>query len=160
MSKPWVRGLMWILVSAVMVMIFCFSAQDGEASTDTSDRVIKPIVEAVARRNPSMTADMLESLYQLLQTIIRKGAHFTEFALLGITLRLLGESYGWQRRGWIAWGAGTLYAVTDEAHQLLSSGRMASGIDVAIDSAGVLTGVMLTALVLGLADKRRAQRNR
>lgn len=157
MSRPWVRGLMWILVAAVMVMIFCFSAQDGEASTGTSDKVVKPIVATVARRNPSMTSAMLEELYLLLQAIVRKGAHFMEFTLLGITLRLLGESYGWRRRGWIAWGVGTLYAMTDEAHQLTSFGRMASGMDIAIDSLGVLAGVMLSALVLSRIYKRKAR---
>lgn len=154
MSKPWVRGVMWMLVAAVMVMIFCFSAQDGRASTDTSDKVVKPILAAVARKNPAMTSTKLKRLYQQLQTIVRKGAHFMEFALLGITLRLLGESYGWQRRGWIAWGTGTFYAMTDEMHQLLSSGRMASGRDVAIDSMGVCAGVMMTIVVLRRIDRR------
>lgn len=155
MSKPWVRGLMWIFVVAVMVMIFCFSTQDGETSTYTSDKVVKPIVAAVARENPTMTSAMLQKLYQLLQTIVRKSAHFMEFALLGITLRLLSESYGWQRGGWIAWGVGTLYAMTDEMHQLLSSGRTASGVDVAIDSMGVCAGVMLTVFVLGKIYRRK-----
>lgn len=148
MARTWVRRMMWGLVAAVMAMIFCFSAQDGNASTGTSDQVVKPIIAAIAQRNPSITSAMKENLYQLLQTIVRKSAHFLEFALLGITLRLLSESYDWQRGGWIAWGVGTLYAMTDEMHQLLSIGRTASAVDVAIDSVGVCAGVMLTVFVL------------
>jgi VanZ family protein len=36
-----------------------------------------------------------------------------------------------------------LYAVSDEVHQALVPGRMGSPLDVAIDAAGVVLGVLL-----------------
>lgn len=70
-------------------------------------------------------------------TILRKGAHVTEYAILGaLLLRALGRSPA-------AFLAGVAYAVTDEAHQHFVPGRHASPIDVAIDSVGVLIGVLL-----------------
>ena len=49
---------------------------------------------------------------------------------------------------------GTLYAVTDEMHQLLIEGRSGQWTDVLIDSAGALTGVLIIALVLWMVRKR------
>ena len=52
------------------------------------------------------------------------------------------------------WGFSTLYAVTDEMHQLLIEGRSGQWTDVLIDSAGALTGVLIIALVLWMVRKR------
>lgn len=71
--------------------------------------------------------------------VLRKLAHFCEYAILGaLLLRALGrETY--------AVAAGVVYAATDELHQHFVAGRHAAFRDVAIDAAGVLTGVLLWA---------------
>jgi VanZ family protein len=69
-------------------------------------------------------------------TILRKCAHVTEYAILGLLLmRALGREAP-------AFLAGVAYAVTDEIHQHFVAGRHASPIDVAIDSTGVLIGIV------------------
>jgi VanZ family protein len=70
-------------------------------------------------------------------TILRKGAHMTEYAILGaLVLRAL-------EREAAAFLAGVAYAVTDELHQHFVSGRHSSPVDVSIDAVGVLIGVLL-----------------
>jgi VanZ family protein len=70
-------------------------------------------------------------------TVLRKCAHVTEYAILGALLyRALGRAAP-------AWLAGVAYAATDELHQHFVAGRHASPVDVAIDAAGVLAGVLL-----------------
>jgi VanZ family protein len=70
-------------------------------------------------------------------TILRKGAHVTEYAILGLLLlRAVGSEAP-------AFLLGVGYAITDEVHQHFVTGRHASPIDVAIDSAGVLLGVLV-----------------
>jgi VanZ family protein len=70
-------------------------------------------------------------------TILRKGAHVTEYAVLGVLLvRAIGREAP-------AFLLGVAYAITDEIHQHFVSGRHASPIDVAIDSTGVLLGILL-----------------
>jgi VanZ family protein len=70
-------------------------------------------------------------------TILRKGAHMTEYAILGaLLLRALDRES-------LAFLGGAAYAVTDELHQHFVTGRHASPLDVAIDSVGVLVGVLL-----------------
>ena len=70
-------------------------------------------------------------------TILRKGAHMTEYAILGVLLlRALGRELP-------ALALGLAYAVTDEIHQHFVSGRHASPVDVLIDTAGVAIGIYL-----------------
>ena len=68
---------------------------------------------------------------------LRKLAHAAEYAVLGA---LLMRATG---RGGLALTVGTLYAVSDELHQMLVPGRMGSPVDVAIDALGVACGVVL-----------------
>ena len=70
-------------------------------------------------------------------TILRKGAHLTEFAVLGALLyRALGREP-------LALAVGIAYAATDELHQHFVHGRHASPVDVAIDAVGVAAGMLL-----------------
>jgi VanZ family protein len=67
--------------------------------------------------------------------VLRKGAHLTEYAILGLLLAraLLREVP--------AFALGVLYAVSDEVHQSFVRGRHAAPLDVAIDAVGVLVGI-------------------
>ena len=70
-------------------------------------------------------------------TILRKGAHLTEYAILGALLyRALGREP-------LALAVGIAYAATDELHQYFVRGRHASPVDVAIDAVGVAAGMLL-----------------
>ena len=70
-------------------------------------------------------------------TILRKGAHVTEYAILGALLyRALGREP-------LALAAGIAYAGTDELHQHFVRGRHASPVDVAIDAVGVSLGMLV-----------------
>ena len=68
-------------------------------------------------------------------TILRKLAHTTEYAVLGALLvRALG-------RPGPAFALGVLYAASDELHQTFVPGRHGSPVDVAIDSVGIALGI-------------------
>jgi len=70
-------------------------------------------------------------------TILRKAAHVTEYAILGgLLLRAL-------RRELPAFALGVAYAITDEIHQHFVRGRHASPVDVAVDAVGIAAGVLL-----------------
>ena len=77
--------------------------------------------------------------------LLRKIAHFTEFALLGmVLLRLLRNL---EDRLPVAWllslGCGAFAACMDELLQHFSPGRAPRFGDVCIDTAGVLTGTLV-----------------
>jgi VanZ family protein len=69
-------------------------------------------------------------------TVLRKGAHVTEYAILGALLyrALAAEA--------LALAAGIAYAATDELHQHFVRGRHASPVDVGIDAVGVALGML------------------
>ena len=74
--------------------------------------------------------------------MIRKLGHMTVFGVLALLIwRAVARTTTW-RRPW-AWAVAlTLaYAVTDELHQGVVSGRNASAVDVGIDAAGGLIAV-------------------
>ncbi|MEX0849924.1 MAG: VanZ family protein [Gaiellaceae bacterium] len=73
--------------------------------------------------------------------LVRKIAHAVEFGVLGaLFLRATG-------RPGLAFVLGTLYAVSDEVHQSFVPGRTGSAVDVAIDTIGVLAGIVVWQLV-------------
>ena len=68
--------------------------------------------------------------------VLRKLAHAGEYAVLGLLLaRAVAELP--------AFALGVAYAVTDEVHQAFVNGRQAALLDVAIDAAGTLAGILL-----------------
>jgi VanZ family protein len=70
-------------------------------------------------------------------TILRKGAHLTEYAILGLLLlRAIGRELPA-----MAFGIG--YAISDEIHQHFVRGRHASPVDVLIDTVGLAIGIFL-----------------
>src|SRR5438093_2708676 len=69
-------------------------------------------------------------------TILRKGAHLTEYAILGALL------YRALQREALALATGIAYAATDELHQHFVRARHASPVDVAIDAVGLAIGML------------------
>jgi VanZ family protein len=70
-------------------------------------------------------------------TILRKGAHTAEYAILAVLLmRALGQEVP-------SFLLGLAYAATDELHQYFVRGRHASPFDVAIDAVGLALGLLV-----------------
>jgi VanZ family protein len=70
-------------------------------------------------------------------TILRKGGHMTEYAILGLLLlRALGRELP-------SFAVGIGYAISDEIHQHFVRGRHASPVDVLIDTVGLAIGIFL-----------------
>lgn len=68
--------------------------------------------------------------------VLRKLAHITEYAILGVLLLRATKAPA------VAAVIGALYAVSDEAHQHFVRGRHAAWYDVVIDIVGVTIGVL------------------
>ena len=80
--------------------------------------------------------------------VLRKGAHLTEYAVLGaLLLRAVGSVLP-------ALALGIVYAITDEIHQHFVTGRHSSPFDVAFDACGVALGLLL--LLSLQSDRARA----
>ena len=152
------RGILWLLVIAVAGAIFFFSSMDGPESMELSSGFTDWLMRRFHPDYDLLAPEKQEEFYQLFVFIVRKTAHFTEFAALGAALMLLIHEYTLRRGPLWAWGIGTLYAGTDELHQLFKGTRTPALRDVAIDSAGVLFGVLFVALLLYIIDRWKGKR--
>ena len=75
---------------------------------------------------------------------VRKLAHFAEYLILGVLLyrALHVERRSSLRAAVLAVALAALYAASDELHQSFVRGRHASPVDCAIDSVGLLIGLL------------------
>lgn len=161
-QRTWVRVLTTALVLFVMAMIFNLSMQTAERSDLTSGFISNAIIPVLYPDYPSETPERRQEIYDGVQHVVRKCAHFSEYTLLGFLLRLCLESWIGhrirKRYGLMlpAFAIGAVYAGTDEWHQIQIDGRSGRWTDVLLDSCGVLFGVFLgNRLIIVLERKRK-----
>ena len=150
--------LLWCCVLLTAALIFFFSAQNGEQSSQTSDGFVRVVVRLFCPGYDAMSPAAQKVLWNNVTFYIRKSAHFLEYAALGFFLRLLTRSLGLRWGGLWSWLSGTLYAGTDELHQMLSGGRSGMWQDVALDSAGVLFGMLAALALIAARTWRRGKK--
>ena len=142
----------------VMLIIFVHSAMPGDVSGSES----------------SFFAEILSAItdlsFETAHIVVRKAAHFTVFTVLGICLAENFNDYKaqgeigrtdmtpakaviWNYPLLAAWITGTLYAATDEFHQLFVEGRSCEFRDACIDAAGVAFGIAIAAIVKKVKSK-------
>jgi len=125
---------------AVMFFIFIQSAMPGEMSGAESN-IIAQFIAGLTGWNE-----------EVLSILVRKAAHFTEYAVLGICLSINMRDL--QMNLACAWIIGTAYAATDEFHQLFVPDRAGTLTDVLIDSAGVACGILVYVLFRQVRNKK------
>ena len=145
------RFLYLIPVVIWMIFIFYMSGKTGQESSGQSGKIslfITNLLEKV-RQDP---AQEMQNLQDILELVIRKAAHMTEYAILFLLSYLamvkisMSQSRFYNRS--IAVLISLLYACSDEMHQLLVPGRSGRMID---DMAGVL--IVLICMILSKNTK-------
>lgn len=145
---------------AVMVLIFFFSAQSGLKSSNTSGRLTDFFIHILFRDFDTLSETRQEEIWFAASFLVRKLAHFSEFAALGFLACL----HLWEAREKLrelpgrlflfAWGFATFYATTDEIHQIFSDSRGPQVRDVMIDSLGAALGTAVIFFCLLRAKKK------
>lgn len=134
--KPNKRSIIFLILTIVWIcVIFSFSMQNGEASSQLSGGIVAYLVDWICPDGFKHT--------DLLETIIRKGTHFTEYFILGMLISQTVKEAKSKRKVLLPWIAGTLVACCDETIQLFSDGRAGALVDVLLDSSGVFCGCVL-----------------
>ena len=162
LQRNWIRILLTAMTAAVMVMIFFFSRETAVKSDATSGMISSRLIRILYPDFAGYPAEQQQKIYDSIQYIVRKTAHYTEYALLGFLMRLCLESWFGKRR-WltpVSWAGSTAYAVSDELHQLLIEGRSGQWTDILLDSAGAMTGALLAALMLYLIQRRNLRKGK
>ena len=145
MQKTWIRVLTTLATLLCMAMIFALSMEPAEDSDATSGLISIHVARLIRSDFDGMPQPDKQVFFDQVQFVVRKCAHFTEFFLLGFSMRLCLESWlgNRQRLGLFAWLGGTAWAALDELHQVSVAGRVGQPTDVIIDSIGVLCGAAL-----------------
>lgn len=140
-----IATLMW------MGVIFYLSSQPAVQSAGLSGGILS--------RMRALVGDLpvvgQVFVMNMTEHVLRKAAHMTEYAILGMLLLHSIRQYlpetekktGKSQIG-IAFAIGVAYAVSDEYHQTFVPGRSGEIKDVCIDSVGVAIGIVLTVLLI------------
>lgn len=134
--KAYLPVLLW------MTVIFVVSTDVG--SSRNTSRFIGPILRW-------LKPDITDGSIRLVQAVVRKTGHLTEYAILALLFWRAGrffrrqqpllQNWSWREAAWIIlWCA--LYALSDELHQSFISTRQGNPWDVLLDSAGAFLGLL------------------
>ena len=160
--------LLAVLILSTMAVIFFFSAESGEESGSRSADVTDAILKITHPNLDSLPREEQQSIEASVHHLVRKTAHFLEYAFLAFltTCLLLWLKHFSvfrirPRQVWVFPAAlGLLYAISDEIHQIFSH-RGARVTDVLIDFAGTLFGVcMVHVAAWMLRHLRNAKRSK
>lgn len=133
--KPLKRLISLCIVVAVLVTLFIFSGQNASESSNVSQGISDIVIEFLRSLFPALELNWVHHF-------IRKMAHFTLFAILGVGL--CGSVEGIiEKKFMCILLIGFLVACLDEMHQIFSAGRSASFGDVLLDESGVIAGYFL-----------------
>ena len=124
------------LILIWMITVFCFSNENAENSSNTSGKVVETIVEIFYK---GISEEEKIEKVEILQPIVRKGAHLTIYTIGGILLFLFCNTYDLVLKKKILYAImiGGIYAIIDEIHQGFIPGRAPQVMDVLIDTVGV-----------------------
>ncbi len=144
-----------------MGTIFKFSSQVAEESKKSSSKIVTKVVETLNIKE-NLTEAQEEDFISDLTFVVRKGAHFTIYALLGIFVFLLSREYNMtvKKSVIVAVIVSMLYACSDEFHQCFVEGRSGEIRDVIIDTCGAFAGSMLALLGSKVLNRFKAKLRR
>lgn len=148
--RTFLKPLSFIPALLLMYMIFSFSGQSGDVSSQLSFQVSRKIVEAGDYIfDANLEEWQIDEWAGKIHFITRKLAHMTEYFALAVAVSFPLYVYGMHgillmlTAGIICVG----FACGDEYHQSFVSGRSPSMKDVAIDSIGIFFGIIVVRII-------------
>lgn len=145
------KTILTVLTFLWVGVIFSFSLQTGEVSGDISSSILQKVIGWAAVEVFEEFEPITQIQWDFLHLILRKCAHFTEFAILGMLSTFTLFQTKVARKALIAIGFCLAIASMDETLQLFVDGRVGNVMDVLIDVAGAGVGVL--AVIIGKKEK-------
>ena len=150
MIRTLLKPLSFIPAILLMMMIYRFSAQPAEVSSQLSYKVSYKIVETADYLfDTNLDYWQMDEWANRIHGVTRKLAHMTEYFALAIAVSFPLYVYG-VHGIWLMLLAGMIcvgFAAGDEYHQSFVSGRSPSVKDIGIDSFGVFWGIILVRII-------------
>ncbi len=147
-KKMYLLSLLPVLL--MMILIFSFSAKTATESDSTSGQIANKVLQVIEMVKGTIKEDQREGTLALINHIVRKMAHATEYAILAVLvanhLRVILQPL--KRIFCYTIPVCAFYAATDEFHQLFVEGRSGRVTDVCIDTVGALAGTIFFLLLM------------
>lgn len=176
----WNRALLWLMLFVWMAMIFNMSAMDAQRSHKLSEGVTRIGLEMFVPAYGHLSEGRQSELLEKTEGNIRKLAHFLEYVFLGVlaartfmpelpgicrAYRGKGMNFGGRRMVRDARKAivifalcnllfCTVYALSDEFHQMFILGRSPQALDVCIDTGGSSIGIVIILIIQVCKNKQ------
>lgn len=146
--------LSWVFLLLWMGLIFYFSSRPAVESKELSEGILEIFINRLEYIVPD---GLGEDLSSNLHFLIRKGAHFFVYFVLGILAVNSLKTSGVEARNRIVFALifCILYAISDEFHQTFVDGRSGEVRDVLIDSFGSIGGIWSYEKVSNKLNERR-----
>jgi VanZ family protein len=150
------KYISWLPAILLMIVIFYFSSKPATVSEESSLRISHLLLntyEEVADR--TYEASVRLQVLSELDHIVRKTAHFMEYALLAVAWVVHFMFHKVRLRGRIGFPIllSSAFAVSDEFHQTFVAGRSGQVSDVVLDSCGAVTGALAMLLLVAVRKK-------
>ena len=145
LNMTYKRFLLWLLVILWMGIIFFLSAQTAAESSGLSGQTIRTLIPIFMPEFIDISQVQQNEIVANLQHLVRKIAHILIYFILGILCMctLISHELKLKVKVYAALVICTVYAATDELHQLFVDGRGGQLSDIFIDFCGALLGVLL-----------------
>ena len=155
--------LYWIPTIICMLIIFNFSSENSEVSSGTSGNVGRWLLKTFYNGFEKLSSIEQSQLVESIQFYIRKTAHFSIYALLGVCTHfgtLANKKISRQKNVFISLLICLVYASSDEIHQLFVSGRSGQVSDVLLDFTGSIFGTIIFLIVLKIIQMIRLKKSK
>ena len=150
MIRTFLKPFSFVPALLIMYMIYSFSAQNAEQSSQMSYRVSYTIVKTADRLfDAGLEEWQIQDYAVRYHNVTRKIAHMCEYFALAVAVAFPLYVYGLHGI-WLMILVGIIcvgFACTDEYHQSYVAGRGPSIKDVAIDSFGIFWGIILVRII-------------
>ena len=160
-NKRILRFIALILLVLWMSLIFGLSSQNAANSASVSSGLSRKIVSMLYPKFEDLSEAEQREILSSLAFPVRKAAHFSLFAVLGV-IAFWNVSFfdklSLKVKSLISIGFSSLYAATDEFHQLFIEGRSGELRDIFIDTAGAIFSISVLLIVRQIALKKKAKK--
>ena len=153
--------VMLILTGLWTMLIFGFSSTDGERSSSQSQSITQSVVRVVDPDYTMPEKPKPHSKDVVYDTIVRKIAHLSVYAVLGVLMFLTVKTLTAAGKYIFTSKLSVLFciiiAIIDEYNQTLTTGRAGRWYDVLIDSAGIIVGTLLCIKLLKSLQNKKTE---
>ena len=139
----------WSLVVIWMAVIFAFSHQSSEVSGGLSSRLAEFILQLFGRPADAAAVSIADN-------VIRNISHGFVFFVLGLLVSYAFETVNVHEfaNAGLAFIVSSIYAVSDEVHQIFIPGRAGQLTDFLVDALGIVIAIVVYQLIKTMLDMR------